>query len=83
MLLVQVFAHSCIVKAYQVKINVNQYVILQATNNALSGSHMPRAAPVPAFEARSIGTSRMMLDGSARDRKTGSRRYPDVLRIGR
>jgi hypothetical protein len=63
--------------------NVNQYVILHATNNALSGSHMPRAAPVPAFEARSIGTNKMMLEGRARDRKTGTRRYPGVLRIGK
>lgn len=62
---------------------VNQYVILQATSSALSGSQMPRAAPAPAFDARSIGTRRMMLEGSARDRKTGRRRYPGVLRIGR
>jgi hypothetical protein len=68
---------------YQVRINVSQYVILHATNSALSGSHMPRAAPVPAFEARSIGTNRMMLDGSARDRKTGRSRYAGVDRIGR
>lgn len=62
---------------------VNQYVILHATSSALSGNHMPRAAPVPAFEARSIGTRRMMLEGRARDRKTGRRRYPGVLRMGR
>lgn len=70
-------------RSYQVNMKVNQYVILQATRSALSGSQMPRAAPAPALEARSMGTSRMMLDGSARDRKTGRRRYPGVVRIGR
>jgi hypothetical protein len=36
-----------------------------------------------ALEARSIGTSKIMLAGSARERKTGSNKYAGALRSGR
>ena len=60
-----------------VRTKVNQYVILQVTNTALSGSQMPRLGPsLSAFsvDARSIGTRRMMEQGRARERKTGTSR---------
>jgi hypothetical protein len=68
-----------------VNVNVSQYVILHVTKTALSGSHTPLEASssILALEARSIGTSKMMLAGSARERKTGRTRYAGALRRGR
>jgi hypothetical protein len=68
-----------------VNVKVSQYVILHVTKTALSGSQTPLEASSStlALEARSIGTSRMMLAGSARERKTGSTRYAGALRRGR
>ena len=55
------------------------------TNTALSGSQIPfeASSSTLALEARSIGTSKMILAGSARERKTGSTRYAGALRSGR
>lgn len=59
--------------SYQVNAKVSQYVSRHATNKTPSGSHIPVVATSSVFElvARSIGTSRMMLIGSARERKMG------------
>jgi hypothetical protein len=59
-----------------VSINVSQYEILQDTSSALSGSQMPLAvsSSATACDARSIGTSRMMLEGRASARNTGKTR---------
>ena len=59
--------------ADHVKTKVNQYAILHTASMSLSGSHMPRGVPSSsmAFDARSIGTSRMILDGKAKARNTG------------
>jgi hypothetical protein len=68
-----------------VSVKVSQYAILHVTKTALSGSQMPLEASSStlALEARSIGTSKMMLAGSARERKTGSTKYAGALRRGR
>jgi hypothetical protein len=68
-----------------VNVKVSQYVILHVTNTALSGSQIPfeASSSTLALEARSIGTSKIMLAGSARERKTGSTRYAGALRSGR
>jgi hypothetical protein len=68
-----------------VNVNVSQYAILHVTKTARSGSQMPLEASSStlALEARSMGTSKMMLAGSARERKTGSTKYAGALRRGR
>lgn len=60
---------------YQVKANVNQYVILHDTRMTLSGSHIPRVASssVAALEARSIGTRRTTIEGSHKAKNMGTR----------
>lgn len=70
---------------HHVKANVNQYIILHATVMTLSGSHNPLApsVSVPDEDARSIGTRRMILLGSASARNTGTNRYAGVNRSGR
>lgn len=62
--------------AHHVKAKVNQYVIRQATRRARPGSQMPLAASSSTLEleAKSTGTSNMMLTGSVIARKTGTRR---------
>ena len=52
---------------------VSQYAIRHATNKTRSGSHMPLAVSslVMEVDAKSIGTKRMILTGSAKDRKMG------------
>jgi len=55
--------------------NVSQYEILHATNRTRSGSHIPPLAlSVRAPDARSMGTRRIILAGSARARKMGTMR---------
>lgn len=69
----------------QVKKKVNQYIMRHDTSTALSGSHMPFVASssVLALEARSIGTRRIAVEGSARARKIGTSRKAGVVRKGR
>lgn len=68
-----------------VKTNVSQYVIRHETKTALSGSQMPFEASSSdrALDARSIGTKRMALAGSARAKKIGTRRNAGDERRGR
>src|SRR3954453_3990077 len=65
--------------------NVSQYPILHVTKTALSGSQIPfdASSSTLALEARSIGTSKIMLAGNARARKTGRTKYAGALRSGR
>ena len=59
-------------------------MILHTTTMTLSGSHIPLVpSSVPAEDARSMGTRRMMLLGSAKARKTGTKRCEGVIRSGR
>ena len=61
----------------QVRQKVSQYVMRHVTSTTVCGSHTPRFGLLRLLsvaEARSIGTRSMMLEGSARARKTGTRR---------
>lgn len=55
------------------------------TSNSRSGSHIPLVLPssVPALEARSIGTSNIMLAGRPSAKNIGTSRYAGVVRRGR
>lgn len=78
-------ACDCDIATYHVSANVSQYAILHVTRSALSGSQIPLEASSStlALDARSMGTSRMTLAGSASARNTGTMRYAGAVRRGK
>jgi len=68
-----------------VKTKVNQYMMRHEMSTSLSGSQIPFDASSSglALDARSIGTSRIALDGSAIARNIGRRRKAGADRRGR